>query len=160
MNTSPFASHRRIFLRLLFSVAAGLAGVLSLGLGRPVYAAWPARAFAAKTETEAEQELYAGASITDSSAIRLELPALAEDGAVVPLTIETDLPAVESISVFSEKNPFPLIARFEYGASAVGGYISAHIKLAEPTYVTVIAQSQGRLYRARKFVTVVKGGCG
>ncbi|HTT08308.1 MAG TPA: thiosulfate oxidation carrier protein SoxY [Gammaproteobacteria bacterium] len=159
MNAAPSAPTRRVFLRKLLAVATGLAGALSLGLGRPALAAWPARAFAAKTETGAEQELFAGAGIADSAAIRLELPALAEDGSVVPLTIDTDLPAVESISVFSDKNPFPLIARFEYGPGAIGGYVSTHIKLAESAYVTVIAQSQGRLCRARKFVTVLKGGC-
>lgn len=159
MNTSPFLPGRRRFLRMLLTAAAGVSGALGLGMNRPAYAAWPARAFAAKTEPEAEQELYAGAGIADSAAIRLELPALAEDGTVVPLTIETDLPAVESIGVFSEKNPFPLIARFEYGRWAVGGYVATRIKLAESTHVTVIVRSQGRLYRARQFVTVLKGGC-
>ncbi|GEM_PF-261966 len=156
MSAFPAAPPRRSFLRTLLSAAAGL---LALGVGRGVYAAWPARAFAARSEMEAERELFAEDGIVDSTAVRVDLPALAEDGAVVPLTIDTDLPAVESISVFSDKNPFPLIGRFGFGEGAAGGYVATRIKLAETAHVTVIVRSQGRLYRARKSVTVLKGGC-
>ena len=57
-------------------------------------------------------ELLASDKLTESDRITLKIPEIAENGAVVPVTIKTDLPAVESISLFSEKNAYPLLASF------------------------------------------------
>ncbi|MGQ0658361.1 MAG: thiosulfate oxidation carrier protein SoxY [Chromatiales bacterium] len=147
---------------LLRTSLAGIAGVALGGnwlLSRPVYAAWPANAFAAKTAEQALRELFGETAIEPSERVRIDLPALAENGAVVPLTVNADLPAIESISVVSEKNPVPLIARFDFGARAADGYLATRIKLAESEYVTVVVRSEGRLYSAQKFVEVTVGGC-
>ena len=150
---SPLNRKRRALLR------ATLASTVSWLLSRSVFAEWPGSAFAAKTQTDALRQLFSDTWIAPSDRIAIELPGLAENGAVVPLTVTADFPAVESISVVSDKNPVPLIARFDFGPDATGGYIATRIKLAESGNVTVVVRADGKLYSAQKFIEVTVGGC-
>ncbi len=148
---------RRALLKAAIGAAGAFGGCwLAPGTAR---AERPAQAFAAKTADQALRELFGELPIQTSDRIHITLPALAEDGAVVPLTVETDLPAVASISVVSGKNPVPLIARFDFGATADGGFLETRIKLAESQQVTVVVKSDGVLYSAQKAIEVIIGGC-
>lgn len=121
-------------------------------------AAWPQAAFAAKSADAVIAALFPGMPIEPSSAIRMKLPALAEDGRVVPLTVHVDMPQVDSICIIGEKNPIPLIGQFELG-QGVEPYLSTRIKLAETSHVIVVAAAAGKLYSNSKQVKVVIGGC-
>jgi sulfur-oxidizing protein SoxY len=77
----------------------------------------------------------------------------------VPLSITTKLPEATSITLLVEKNPNPFIARFNLGPGC-SGFIATRIKVAQPSDIIAIVQSQGKLYNTRKFVEVVEGGCG
>lgn len=147
--------------RLLAASASGVAAlpIASWLFSRPAYAAWPQAAFAAKTAEGALTELFGAAAIEPSDRIRITLPDVAEDGAVVPLTVETDLEPVRSIVVVSEKNPVPLIARFDFGDGALTDTLATRIKLAESENVIVVVQTAERLYSARRYVEVLIGGC-
>ena len=68
--------------------------------------------------------------LIDSPDIRLILPAVAENGAVVPLTIISELEGIDKVMIWVEKNPSPLVAQFELSTS-VAPYITARIKMAE-----------------------------
>lgn len=150
-------SRRRLLAASVSGVAAlPIAGWLLL---RPAYAAWPRAAFAARTAADALRELYGGAAIDPSDRILITLPDVAEDGAVVPLTVRTDLERVQSIVVVSEKNPVPLIARFDFGEGALTDTLATRIKLAESEHVIVVVQTAERLYSARRYVEVLIGGC-
>ena len=150
---------RRLLKGSLVAIAAMAMGQLGLWLPRVARAAWPADAFAAKTPDEALRSLFDGQALIPTGRIRIDLPALAEDGSVVPLTVAVDLDDVQSISVIAGKNPVPLIARFDLGANAVLPEISTRIKLAETSTVTVVANAAGRLYIASRDVRVTRGGC-
>lgn len=103
--------------------------------------------------------LTGGAVIEQRDDIAIEAPALAEDGAVVPVTVTARLPGVEVVHLIGEKNPVPLIASFEFGPGMVDGRVSTRIKLAESSRILVLVQASGRLYANQRFVEVTKGGC-
>lgn len=147
--------------RLLAASASGMAVLPIAGwlFSRPAYAAWPRAAFAARTAEGALKELFGSTAIEPSDRIRITLPDVAEDGAVVPLTIETDLEPVRSIIVVSEKNPVPLVARFEFGDGALADTLATRIKLAESENIIVVVQTPERLCSARRYVEVLVGGC-
>lgn len=95
----------------------------------------------------------------ESERITLKTPDIAEDGAVVPITVESGLPDVEAILIFVEKNPSPLAARFRFDQS-MDAFVSLRIKMNETCDVIAVVKSGGEFFSARKKVNVVVGGCG
>lgn len=95
---------RRQFLRTTVACLA----VLKAGLLFPirVLAEWPAEAFAKDKPEDALAVLFEGRKISETDRIVIEMPPGAENGAIVPLTVRTDLPAVSVITLIAEKIPF------------------------------------------------------
>jgi sulfur-oxidizing protein SoxY len=150
---------RRIFLR--GSVAASAVGVaVAAGLLTPqaVLAAWPKAAFEAQGLEAAIDGLMGASTTTASEGIAIKAPDIAENGAVVPITISTDL-AAESIAILAEKNRLPLTAAFNMGPGTKG-YVSTRIKMGQTGDVVAVVKADGQLYSARKAVKVTIGGCG
>ena len=137
------------------AVAAG-AGLLS---PRSVLAAWPEKAFKSRKYSSALEALNGTQNMTDSSAITIKAPDIAENGAVVSVTVNTSLPKVESISVFVPVNTFPLSSSYVL-SQATDGMITGRIKMAKTGDVVAIVKSGGKLYTAKKPVKVTLGGCG
>jgi sulfur-oxidizing protein SoxY len=150
---------RRKFLRATLAGAAGVTLAGSWLVSRPAHAEWPGAAFAAKTPADALYVLFGDVTIEQTDRITIDLPDLAEDGAVVPLTVRTELSGVQSITILAEKNPVKLIARFDFGENRAGDYLATRIKLAESQPVTVVVQAGDRLYVAKRHVEVMVGGC-
>jgi len=151
---------RRIFLKasLAASTLAVAAGA-NLLTPRSVLAAWPAKAFNAKKMDEAMTGIIGGTQTTPSPDITVEAPDIAENGAVVSVTIKTSLPKVESISVFVPVNAYPLASSYNL-SSSTDGFITGRIKMAKTSPVIAVVKSNGKLYSARKSVKVTLGGCG
>jgi sulfur-oxidizing protein SoxY len=150
---------RRVFLK--GSVASGALGVaVGAGLLTPqaVLAAWPKAAFEAKKVPEAINAFMGSESTEASDKIEIKAPDIAENGAVVPITVSTDM-AAESIAVIAENNPSPLAAAFEMGPGAQG-YVSTRIKMGKTGDVVAVVKAGGQLYANRKGVKVTIGGCG
>ena len=149
---------RTILKGALASSAAGVA--VSAGLLTPqrVLAAWPKDAFEAKAVDDALKGLNLTAP-TASPDITVKAPDIAENGAVVPVTVETTLKDVESITIIAEKNPVPLVASFQM-SPATEGYISTRIKMGATQDVRAIVKAGGKVYEAKKEVKVTIGGCG
>ena len=122
-------------------------------------AEWNVDAFAAGTEREALDVFFPNREIIPTEAIKISVHDVIENGAVVPIKIETGLPAVQSISILVERNPNPLIAHFDLSPECKG-FIATRIKVGQPSDIIAIVQSEGKLYSKRKFVEVVEGGCG
>ena len=133
---------------------------LTAGLILPLRAigAWNKEAFGAKTAADVLKNLGA-ASSTESKDIAIEAPQIAENGAVVPIEITSNLPNTRSIAVVIEKNPFPLAAKFDFGDGAVP-YVKVNVKVGESSFVRVVAEAGGRHYSAAKEIKVTIGGCG
>ncbi len=105
-------------------------------------------------------DLFKGKKIIDSDKIEFgRIPHVAENGAVVPLTISSSLKDVEKISILVTKNPYPLIAEFHL-STAMYPRVSARFKMAETSDVVVIVEANGQCYRKTKHVKVAVGGCG
>jgi sulfur-oxidizing protein SoxY len=151
---------RRIFLR--GSLAAGVtAAAAAAGLLVPgrVLAAWPAAAFEAKTVDDALNELVGSASSEESGDITIKAPDIAENGAVVPVSVTTGLANVTSISIVAMNNPSPLTASFDLGPGTEG-YVATRIKMGKTSNVLAVVKADGKLYSTKKEVKVTIGGCG
>ena len=121
-------------------------------------AAWNKEAFGAKTAAEALKGIGAGAP-APSKDILIEVPQIAENGAVVPVEITSSIPGTKSISVLVDKNPFPLVAKFDFMEGALP-FVKVNVKMGETSDVRVVAEAGGRHYVATREVKVTIGGCG
>ena len=151
---------RRVFLK--GSLAAGTVGVaVGAGLLTPqaVVAAWNEKAFKAESVDDALAAAMGEASNTASDAIKIKAPDIAENGAVVPVSVSTDMADVESIALLAEGNNTPLVATFMLGEGAVAD-VSTRIKMGKTSDVIAVVKSGGKLHSARKSVKVTIGGCG
>jgi sulfur-oxidizing protein SoxY len=151
---------RRTLLKSIATVGI-LASAISASLIKPAVALvanWNKSAFDAKTITDAMKEAgYSGAA--ESSDILLIVPDIAEDGAVVPLEVTSNIPGTTSIAIFAEKNPTPLVADIQFSNGAQP-YISTRIKMAETSFVRVAVRAGDKIYTQSKGVKVTLGGCG
>ena len=149
--------------RHLLKGAASL-GTLGIALGaglvpETALAEWPASAFGAHDQKEAIK-LAEGSDAIEMGHVTISAPDIAENGAVVPVTVESDLPNVVKISLFAEKNPFPLNSEFEL-SDGVLPYVSTRIRLAETQHVMGVAKTaDGKLYGGKALIKVTIGGCG
>jgi sulfur-oxidizing protein SoxY len=105
------------------------------------------------------EETLKGQSWIESAQIRLEVPQVAENGAIVPISIESLLPNTHRILVFSEHNPGPRLAEFEFFGDA-DPWVSLRLKLNASGTVLALAESEGHFYGAEVQVKVMVGGCG
>ncbi|MBK1708229.1 thiosulfate oxidation carrier protein SoxY [Marichromatium gracile] len=151
---------RRILLK--GSLSAGSVGVaVSAGLLSPrlVLADWNEAAFKAREMPEALTALVGSESAERDERIRIKAPDIAENGAVVPVTVEADIEGVTSIAIFAEKNQTPLIASFELAPNAMP-FVSTRIKMAETADVTAVVKVGDQVFKNSKSVKVTIGGCG
>jgi sulfur-oxidizing protein SoxY len=121
-------------------------------------AAWNESAFGAKTPQDALKGIGA-ANAPLSKDIVIEAPQIAENGAVVPIEITSNIPGTTSIAVVLEKNPFPLAAKFDFMEGALP-YVKLNVKMAETADVRVVATAGGKHHAATKEIKVTIGGCG
>ena len=122
-------------------------------------AAWPEKVFGTPQMGAALKELFGTDVMTSTDQITLKVPEIAENGAVVPVSIKTTLSNVESISIVVEKNPRPMVANFEILPGTLAD-ISCRIKMAKTSDVTAVVKTSDGLYSTAKQVKVTIGGCG
>jgi sulfur-oxidizing protein SoxY len=145
---------RRLFLKGSVALAALLA------LPRAILAAaWPEKAFGATEAGGALRELFGSDQVTPSSEITLVAPEIAENGAVVPVTVETTLANVQSVSLVVEKNPRPLAVSFEIPPGTLPN-VACRIKMGQTSPVMAVVKTDAGLFSASKEVKVTIGGCG
>ena len=137
-----------------------LLGIVAIGLLKPwaAFAAWNKEAFGASSAAEALKGIGASGA-APSKEIVIEAPEIAENGAVVPIEITSKLAGTSSIAVVVDKNPFPLVGKFDFLEGAVP-FVKLNVKMGETSDVRVIAQAGGRSYVATKEIKVTIGGCG
>ncbi|WP_040728042.1 thiosulfate oxidation carrier protein SoxY [Thiomicrorhabdus sp. Kp2] len=152
---------RRSFLK--GTLATGVAAVaVNAGLLTPssVLADWNSKAFSAKTTDDALNSVFGSTSTADSGDIKLKAPAIAENGAVTPVTVDASgIDGVESIAIMASKNPMPLVCEYTFAAGAIG-YVSTRIKMGQTMNVIAVVKAGGKLLKAEQEVKVTIGGCG
>jgi sulfur-oxidizing protein SoxY len=150
----------------------GAAGVAVAGqaLGVPARAA-AQEASSALGRQESVQDglkrVFGGRPMKDGSAvIKLDIPPIAENGAVVPVSVEVNAPMtpashVKNIWIVADKNRIPIVAKATLTPDAGQAFVGANIRLGETTDVrAVVEQSDGTLLTAKREVKVTVGGCG
>ena len=151
---------RRTFLKnsLATAVLIAVGGAGLLHPPRALAADWPKDAFAAKKLEDAVAALFGPAPLSPSASIKLKAPAQAENSAQVQIQVTAELPNVEAIALFVEKNPSPLVAHASF--SGAEGYFSARMKMAQTSDVVAVVKSGGKLYTVKQNIKVTVGGCG
>lgn len=126
----------------------------------PQYAlAFNKSAFEAKTLAEALKALGAGAPVA-SKDVTIGGPDIAENGAVVPLTVSTTLSGVKQLLILVEKNPSALVAVFNVTDSVEPNF-GTRSKMGQTSDVYAVAvMADGKALFAKKEVKVTLGGCG
>lgn len=147
--------HRRHFIRL---GGGALAAVATAAL-------WPLRALAASLEDAFKaknlEEIHAalGAKPEASDLIELSTPDIAENGAVVPVSVTSKLPKTEQIMILVEKNPNPLAASFTL-PEGTEAFVSSRVKVGQTCNIHAVVKADGKLYSAMRETKVTLGGCG
>jgi sulfur-oxidizing protein SoxY len=114
---------------------------------------------------ELAEGLFQGRQLADGAGlIAIEMPARAEDAALVPVTVRATLPPgdsrrVKSFTVVIDENPAPLAAIFNIGPNAVVPAISTRVRVNSYTNVHAVAElTDGQLYVVKTYVKA-SGGC-
>jgi sulfur-oxidizing protein SoxY len=145
------------------------AAAVSVGLLSPKRA-WAQEAGKPEPEEKVDatiKRLFGGRPIKDGgSMVKIEAPLIAENGSVVPVTVETNIPMtpqsyVKNIYIFADKNRRPMTAKFSFTPDAGQAFIGTNVRLGGTTDVRAIAEmSDGTLLMAKREVKVTVGGCG
>ena len=139
------------------AVVAGL--LAATGLFPNDAQAFEKAAFDAKSVNDAVKALGGGVP-TESKEVTLTGPDIAENGAVVPLTVGTTLPNVKRLLLLVEKNPSALAAVFNISPDVEPSF-ATRSKMAQSSDVYAVAlTTDGKAFFAKKEVKVTLGGCG
>lgn len=128
---------------------------------------------AAKTETAATTEAspFTATSYEDalkglniaapeeSDKVLIKAPEIAENGAVVPVTISTTLEGATQMGLLIKNNPTPLAAIFTMGEGTEPN-ATTRIKMAKTSDVIAFVKVGDKTYSAKQEVKVTLGGCG
>lgn len=144
--------------RRLIQTGALMSLMASAGLiSNAEAAAWNKAAFEAKSLDDVNKVLGGGAP-QKSDQVILRAPDIAENGAVVPVGVETSLKATE-MAILVEKNPNAMAAMFIVPAGAEA-FAATRVKMGQTSNVYALAKVDGKWLMASKEVKVTLGGCG
>ena len=127
--------------------------------------ATPLRAFASRPAFDATEvdgalaALLGGRLVEESADIKFKIPDIAENGAVVPVSVSTDMDGVTGISIVIDGNPNPLVARFAISPETAAD-VSARVKMGQSSVVRAYVETADKVYTTSKEVKVTIGGCG
>ncbi len=117
------------------------------------------KAFEAVDKDVVYKELFGDMPIVESADIKLKIPDIAENGAVVPVSISTSIDDVKSIYVIIDENPNPLSASFDLGPKSPAD-ISVRVKMGKSSMVRAMVKTSDKVYMTGQEVKVTIGGCG
>lgn len=148
--------------RTVLTHSAAVVGLLAAcGLfPRSANAAAAASAWDATTVEGVLRSLGAVGLPEESTKVQIAAPDIADNGAVVPVTMATTETGVQSLAILVAKNPSTLAAVFHL-SDAVEPTLATRIKMDQTSDVYAVALlADGRVLFARKEVSVTVGGCG
>lgn len=124
---------------------------------------WPALGQADALAAAVREQV--GDAVPEEGGITLRVPAVAENGGQVPVTVLVESPQtaaehVTAIHLLATRNPTPGIASFRLTPLLARAEVQTRIRLAEDQRILVLAQmSDGRVRRAAAEIRVTTGGC-
>jgi len=136
----------------------------AIGVG-VIATATPTFTFGAKSTFNKEyKKITGGKKSKTSSKLKIKAPEIAENGKVVPVTVQVsgvDATEVESISILSTKNSQGRVATAIFSKHSKEAYLQTRMKLAGTQEIVALAvMKNGDIYEARKTTKVTIGGCG
>ena len=117
-----------------------------------------ASAFQTKSIADTLKALGAGTP-TDSKDVVINSPDIAENGAVVPVGVRSNLPKTEMIALLVEKNPSALAGAYTLMEGAEPD-VNMRIKMGQSSDVYALVKADGKFYMTKKEIKVTLGGCG
>lgn len=151
--------------KLIQALTAGLSFLSLPGLakaaGEALKAAFPERpskAFSKESVDETLESLFGTKEISTSKKVRVIAAELAENGAVVPVKVETDFESARSITLIASKNPVTLVAQFMFSDRVIP-FVATRVKLAESSEIIAIVDTPDGLFQTSLHVEVTIGGC-
>lgn len=148
--------NRRNFLKT--SVAISAAGIAFLE-SHTANAQWLAADFAPGSFDASMKQLLKGKPIVETDKIELNIPEIAENGALVPVTVTSSLKDIKNIALLVEQNPVPLAIQMILTPD-LEPFLSARLKMASSSFVFALAEGEKVCYSVKKKVKVTIGGCG
>ncbi|TXI12804.1 MAG: thiosulfate oxidation carrier protein SoxY [Polynucleobacter sp.] len=146
---------RREALRL--TAVIGLMAATGL-ISQAEAAEWNKAAVDGKALDEVLKSL-GGSSASKSTAVTINAPDIAENGAVVPVGVTTTLPKTQQIAILVEKNPSALAAQFLLTPESEP-FVASRVKMGQTSNVHALVKADGKWYVTTKEVKVTLGGCG
>lgn len=144
---------RRGFMR-----TAALAGIVA--------ALAPRMAVADEKAVAAEMKRLFGDKALGQGRITLDVPQIAENGLVVPISVDVESPMtpddhVKTVHVFADGNPLPGICTYRFTPGCGKASAATRMRLAQTQNIIVVAEmSNGQLFSQKAEVKVTIGGCG
>ena len=139
------------------AVALGAMGLLPVS-GRLAFAGEiDKRAFASKAVDQVLDALGAR-NAQPTTAIDIAAPPVAENGALVPVTVTSRIPNTESIAVIIDDNPNPLAAHVRIAAQGEP-YVAQRLRIGKYTDIRVVVVANGQHYVATRKIKVTLSGC-
>jgi sulfur-oxidizing protein SoxY len=141
--------------------AATLALMATAGLFNPGLAfaqQWNKPAFETKNVPDTVKAM-GGTAPAESKDIQIQAPDIAENGAVVPISVTSNIPKTQSISILVEKNPNSLSASFDI-PEGTDAYVQTRVKMGQTSLVTALVKADGKYFYVNKEIKVTLGGCG
>jgi sulfur-oxidizing protein SoxY len=148
--------NRRKFLKTSFAV--GTAGMALLE-SSSANSEWLAADFEPGSFEATLKQLLKGKPIMETDKIELNIPEIAENGALVPVTVCSSLKDIKSMAILVEQNPVPLVLHALL-MPELETFISARLKMASSSFVFAIVESEKVCYSVKKKVKVTISGCG
>ena len=135
------------------------AGLVKPGRAFAQQGGWNKAAFDTKSLADAVKAM-GGSTPTESKDIQfINTPDIAENGAVVPFTIQSKIPHTQQIALLVEKNPNILAANFMI-PEGTDPWINTRAKMGQTSNVIALVKAGDKYYYAAKEVKVTLGGCG
>jgi len=148
---------RRDILRMTSVLGLGLVGNL-FGSLNVFGAEWMPKSFDAKNLADALKELGVD-KYTVSSDVAVVSAEIAENGAVVPVSVSSVIPNTEYMAILVEKNPSPLSAAFNIPEGTEAS-VTTRVKMGGTSNVYAVVKADGKWFLASKEIKVTLGGCG
>jgi sulfur-oxidizing protein SoxY len=120
---------------------------------------WNKAAFETHSMDDTMKAFGGGTPAPSKDIVFFSTPDIAENGAVVPIGITSNVPKTESIAILVEKNPNMLAAVFEIPAGTEPS-LSTRIKMGQTSSVFALVKADGKYDVASKEIKVTLGGCG
>jgi sulfur-oxidizing protein SoxY len=148
--------NRRKFLKTTIVLSAIGMGLLESFVAN---SEWQAADFAPGSVDATMKQLLKGKPIVETDKIELNIPEIAENGALVPITVTSSLKDIKNIAIVVEQNPVPLAIQAVL-MPELQTFMSARLKIASSSFVFAIAEGEKVCYSVKKKVKVTIGGCG